>query len=192
MKYFTFQEFLALTGDCVSKGCTTGAEQSPGRISATVINYQRMNRIYQTASISDEIRQLMSEISKNQEWIVISEAWCGDTAQILPFIARIADESHFVNFKIVLRDDNPDFMNQHLTNGSRSIPKLIGYEEGREIFTWGPRPKAIQEMVNQYKLSNPEFKKEEFEYQLHLWYGRDKGNAIQTDLIKILKPVDSH
>jgi hypothetical protein len=43
-------------------------------------------------------------------------------------------------------------MDAYLTNGGRSIPKLICLDKsGKEIFTWGPRPEVIQEVMNRLK-----------------------------------------
>jgi hypothetical protein len=44
-------------------------------------------------------------------------------------------------------------MDAYLTNGGRSIPKLICLDEnGAEVFTWGPRPAVIQEVMNRLKV----------------------------------------
>ena len=66
------------------------------------------------------------------------EGWCGDGSQILPYLAKMAHESNNIQLKILLRDENPEIMDQYLTNGSKSIPKLISVDsEDEEIFTFG-------------------------------------------------------
>jgi hypothetical protein len=43
-------------------------------------------------------------------------------------------------------------MDAYLTNGGRAIPKLICIDaKGAEVFTWGPRPAVIQEVMNRLK-----------------------------------------
>jgi hypothetical protein len=55
---------------------------------------------------------------------------------------------------------------------------------------WGPRPKAIQEMVSAYKQEFPNATHDEFVQQLHLWYARDKTNAIQNEFKELLKGIN--
>jgi thioredoxin-like negative regulator of GroEL len=42
----------------------------------------------------------LSKLNKEQIWVVITETWCGDSAQLLPGIAHIADSSEG---KIILK-----------------------------------------------------------------------------------------
>jgi len=75
-----------------------------------------------------------------------------------------------------------------LTNGSKSIPKLIVIENDSNavISSWGPRSKTATRLVNDYKEKygklDPEFKKE-----LQYWYNDDKGKSIENDFIEFLK-----
>jgi hypothetical protein len=41
-------------------------------------------------------------------WLVISEGWCGDAAQLLPIINKMAVESGKIDLRIVLRDENEE------------------------------------------------------------------------------------
>ena len=69
--------------------------------------------------------------------MVISEGWCGDAAQILPVINKMALVSNKIEFRIVLRDENPALMDAFLTNGGKAIPKviMIDNESGEVINT---------------------------------------------------------
>jgi hypothetical protein len=119
--------------------------------------------------------------------MVISEAWCGDSAQNLPYIAKIAECNPLINLRIILRDSNLDIMDLYLADGkSRSIPKLVAFDEdGNELFQWGARPKEAQELVT--RLKNEGMEKEKFLEQLHLWYGRDRGRTLENELKIILE-----
>ncbi len=150
------------------------------------LNLQRSSRIERTYVISEELKSLIENINDKQLWMVITEGWCGDSAQILPHIAKMADLNPNVDLKILLRDSNPDIMDLYLTHGTRSIPILVAFDlEGNELFTWGPRPKALQTLINKWK-SEGIVKPELFE-KLHLWYAKDKGKEIEEEFIKILK-----
>ena len=150
------------------------------------LNFQRSSRLEKTFEQTEEVKILLSQIVSPQQWIVITESWCGDSAQNLPIIARLASLSDMIDIKIVLRDPNPDFMDLYLTNGGRSIPKLIVFDENdNELFRWGPRPAEAQNLFT--KLKNEGMEKSEIYKELHLWYGRNKGKEVELELAQLIK-----
>jgi len=151
----------------------------------TKLNLQRMRRVEKTFNVSDELRHLLSSIKTKQNWVVITEGWCGDSAQNLPALAKIAKINPLVELQIIERDSNLEIMDLHLTNGTRSIPILISFDEnGNEIFCWGPRPKEAQELVTRLKSEGMEH--DAFIEQLHLWYAKNKGVALERELKALL------
>lgn len=153
------------------------------------LNLQRSQRIEKTYSPSSELIMLINKINTKQIWMVLTESWCGDSAQCLPFIARAASLNSNIILKILLRDSNLEIMDRYLTNGSRSIPKLVAFDEnGDEIFQWGPRPKAAQALINNLKKEG--IIPPELYDKLNLWYGRDRGKEIEKELIELLKNFD--
>ncbi len=167
---------------------TSGIEQLPERIEATKINAQRMKRIDKHVELFNELKGVLKNIKKNWTWFVLVESWCGDGAQNLPVIAKIAESSLNIELKILLRDENPEIMDGYLTNGSRSIPKLICIDSDtqEEIGTWGSRPVKIQQMVKEFKAQFADTPHDEFVKNLHLWYAKDKGESLQRDFEKLL------
>ncbi len=153
------------------------------------LNLQRSSRIMKTCKVSDNLREEIIKINEPQLWMVITENWCGDSAQNLPYISLIAQENPNIKFKIILRDSNPDIMDQYLTNGTRSIPIMVAFDyNGNELFRWGARPKIAQESFIQWKaegIVSPELYE-----KLHLWYARNKGQAIESEFLDILKTVE--
>lgn len=149
------------------------------------LNRQRSERIEKNFIPSKQLIRAIKEINKKQLWMVITETWCGDSAQNLPYIAKIALQNPNINFRILLRDSNPDIMNLYLTNGTKSIPKLIAFDEdGNESFIWGPRPKEAQELIMKWKSEG--IVKPELYEKLHLWYGRNRGKELEKEFIEIL------
>lgn len=118
--------------------------------------------------------------------MVITETWCGDSAQNLPIIAKAAELNDRIDLRILLRDSNTDIIDHYLTNGtSRSIPILVVFDlDGNELFKWGPRPYTAKTLVTNLKRDG--FSKEEFNQQLHLWYGRNRGKELESELLQIL------
>lgn len=125
-------------------------------------------------------------------WVVIAEAWCGDAAQNIPYIALLAKACENVEMRIVLRDENLEFMDTYLTNGSRSIPKMVVFKTERleEITTWGPRPDFIQEQVLAFKKEAPaDLPYEKFAESIHGWYAKDKNKALDTELFTTFQSI---
>lgn len=185
---YSYTEYKELVISYAENGKTSGLEQLPERIEATKINAQRMKRIGKQIELSDKLKEVVGNLNEKWTWIILAESWCGDGAQNIPVIAKIAECSSNIELKILLRDENPEVMDAYLTNGSRSIPKLIfiNSETKEEIGVWGPRPTAIQEMVKEYKIQFPQNSHDEFVKSLHLWYAKDKGESLQDELEKLI------
>jgi hypothetical protein len=154
------------------------------------INLQRSKRLDKQFQPSEELIEAVIGIDEPQLWMVITETWCGDSAQNLPIIAKAAELNDKIDLRILLRDSNTDIIDHYLTNGtSRSIPILVAFDlYGNEIFKWGPRPDTAKTLVTNLKHNG--FSKEEFNQQLHLWYGRNRGKELESELLQILKKFD--
>ncbi|MER2996754.1 thioredoxin family protein [Pontibacter populi] len=187
----TYQEFKALTEELVAEGKTTGDEQTEQRINFTKLNQQRMKRVEKQFVMEPELIELLTQNELNWNWLILVESWCGDGAQLLPAIAAIAEQTPGITLTVLLRDENPELMNTCLTNGSKSIPKLIceDVESGERLFTWGSRPAAIQQQVLKFKAENPDAGHDELVQQVQLWYAKDRSQALQQDLINIVRGV---
>lgn len=166
-------------------------ESEKGLFEYTKLNYHRSLRVEKTYKVDNGLHEIITSISKSQIWMVITEEWCGDSAQNLPYIAKIAACNSLINLRIILRDDNLDIMDLYLTNGkSRSIPKLVAFNEnGIELFQWGPRPKEAQDFVDKAKEEG--LQKNQFIEKLHLWYAKNRGKAVEEDFKNIFLKIDS-
>jgi Thioredoxin len=150
------------------------------------LNEHRSSRIDKLYNVLDEEKEEICKIDEHQIWLVITENWCGDSAQNLPYIAKIASLIKSVDLRIILRDSHPEVMDLYLTNGTRSIPKLIVFDaEGNEKFSWGPRPKEAQRLFKQWKAEG--IVKPELYEKLHLWYSKDKGKCIEKEILQLIK-----
>ncbi len=189
--YYNYNAFFAWTSELAEKFQTSGADQTEEQKKFTQLNYKRMERWNKTFQLTDSLAKVLSDLQKNQVWVVITETWCGDSAQLLPGIAHIAEASEGkIKLKIILRDDNPEWMNNYMTNGTKSIPKLISFDtDGNELFVWGPRPQGAIEILKEWKANPETINKEQFHVNLHTWYGKDKGQGLQSEIEHLLLSV---
>ncbi|MCY1229058.1 Thioredoxin [compost metagenome] len=96
-----------------------------------------------------------------------------------------------IDFKIDFRDENPALMDKFLTNGGRSIPKLIVLDkETLEVLAdWGPRPKEAFDLIKNYKEEHGVID-EKIKTELQMWYLHDKGLSTQNELIELMRLLE--
>lgn len=186
-KSLSYAEYLKSTEELLSQGKTTGPNQSADYVHYTNLNFHRMKRLDKTVEINAELKSLITQIQTPQTWLVISEVWCGDAAQNVPLLQKIADLSNKIELKIILRDENIEVMDLYLTNGGRSIPKLIALENEtlNELYTWGPRPASIQNVMNELKAANITEISEIVE-KIQIAYNHDKSQSFQNEFVTLL------
>jgi hypothetical protein len=164
-----------------AEGKTTGPNQTKSYLNYTQLTLARTKRGLKTLSPSEELINI-AKASSRKKWMVISEAWCGDAGNIVPFIANLAKEVEGVDLRVMLRDEYPEVMENFLTNGSRSIPIFVAMEDDLTYPShWGPRPAPAQKMVMDHK-TNPAGPYEEFQVLLQKWYIQDKAKTIDIEL----------
>jgi hypothetical protein len=184
---YSYSAYKDLIAQLLEDDKSTGTEQSEQLTEYSKLNQRRMKRWDKTLKIKLEYAQKFQQEKRNLMWLVISEGWCGDAAHALPVINKLAELNESIQLKIVLRDENEALMNQFLTNGGKSIPKLIVVDLDQKgvLADWGPRPTEATKMVQDYKAKHgqldPGFKED-----LQRWYNKDRGNGIVEDLVNIL------
>lgn len=184
----SYTEYRNLVAKFADEGKTTGEIPTEDHIVFTKLNEARMHRLDKTMQVTDETKSFLENLKKEYTWIVIAESWCGDAAQILPVINKMATVSDKINFRIVLRDDNEELMNQFLTNGTKSIPKLIiiDKESNEVIADFGPRPIGAKQLILDYK-SEHGVVDETAKIELQKWYLQDKGISTQNEIVELMK-----
>lgn len=183
----TYQEFRDLVKELAQTGGTTGHTQTEALKGYTKLNESRMKRWDKTLKISENDVKRIQSFKGNVTWLVIAESWCGDAAHILPVVNKVAALHDNIVLKIVLRDDHDALMNQFLTYGGKSIPKLIMIDNvsGEVVNTFGPRPSIATQLVNDYKAENGALSPA-FKTSLQTWYNLNKGQNTISDLIALL------
>ncbi len=186
-KSISYTEYTTLVNNLVENKDTTGKDKSENLVEYTMLNAKRMKRWDKTLKVNASVKERIEKIDKKITWLVLTESWCGDAAHVVPVMQKVAELNPNINVKVVLRDENEALMNSFLTNGGKSIPKLIMVDEtsGEVINTFGPRPSGATQLVKDYKekhgMLTPEFKED-----LQRWYNKDKGQNAVDDLVALL------
>jgi len=157
-------------------------------LNATVKNHDLWTAVDRhvelTPQVIDRARKVTS-LAGIRHVLILSEDWCGDAVNIVPWVARLVERLPEVDLRVFGRDANPDLMNSHLTGSSQSVPVVLLLDAGfRELGWWGPRPTALQTWVIEEGLALP---KEERYLEVRKWYARDKGQSILGELIGLME-----
>ena len=187
----TYLTYRTLIDNLLEQGKSTGEDHSAAMINYTKMNVQRMKRLDKTTVIAENLLHALKKLEHNYTWLVVTEAWCGDAAQIIPTLNKIGENSDGkISVRYVLRDQHLDIIDSHLTNGGRSIPKLIILDHNlTEITNWGPRPKILQDLFLEWK-TEPNTNKEDWSEKIHSWYAKDKTIEIQKEMLEILQSIN--
>ena len=183
---FSFADYRKKVTSLIAEGKSTGHTQSEDLLKYSELNETRMNRLGKTIEVTDEIKTKLQNLDKKYIWLVLSEGWCGDAAQIVPVIHKMADVTDKVELKIALRDDNDALMQHFLTNGGKAIPKLIvlDAETLEVVLDWGPRPHGAKQLILDYKEAHGVVD-ETAKIELQKWYLHDKGISIQNEIVEM-------
>ncbi len=183
----TYPQYVKLIDDLLAEGKTTGTNQSESMLGYGKLNRQRMSRVEKTVELGDDIKKAAGNVRRKQIWLTITEGWCGDAAQNIPVIEKIAAESDKIETLYILRDENLDLMDQFLTKGARAIPKLIVLDADTldVLDTWGSRPAPAQMLY--FDLKNSGIEKSEISEKLQRWYNEDRGWSLQVEGVGLIE-----
>ena len=185
----SYSEYRELLDNLLLANKTTGNDQTEERISYATLNQKRMQRL-DKATLPSGLPSF--KLKHKIGVMVITEGWCGDSAQIVPWFEQYLDlYQPEVKPYFILRDDNPNIMDQFLTNGSQGIPKFVFFNEVTldVIYLWGPRPEKIQNWFLQMRMDQPGLTKEEYGLNLHQYYTKNKGHEIIADLQSVFSTL---
>ena len=193
MSYEAYRSFIQ---ERLANNQSTGTNHSEAMVGYTTLNDKRMKRLDKTTKLDADTTTALENIKQHQIWLVLTEGWCGDAAQTVPLMAKMSAATDKVTLRLILRDTHLNIMDAFLTNGGRSIPKLIVLDEAtlEVLGSWGPRPKAAQQLFLEAK-AKPDFNYPQLQKDLQLWYTKDKSVSTQKELVELieqaaLKPIE--
>lgn len=186
-KAMTFAEYEKYIDDLLAEGKTTGPNQSEAMVGYGRLNRQRIERLGKTVELGNEVRTALRSAGRKMIWLILTEGWCGDAAQNIPVIEKIAAASENLETRYLLRDENLELMDEFLTEAARAIPKLIALDADtiEVLGSWGARPLEAQKLFEQLRgegISKPQIMEE-----LQRWYNADRSNSLQIEFSSLIK-----
>ena len=187
-----YNDYQRLFSEILNGNITDSPYTDPHYLDYVKLNESRQNRWLKTGKLSTETRSTIQSIATEQHWLLITEPWCGDAAQLLPIFNKMSLASEGkIEMKIVLRDEHLELMDHFLTNNARAIPKLIVIDKNtyEALAHWGPRPKGAVELIQNYKKQHGVVD-ETAKADLQLWYLHDKGVSTQNEILDIMLSLE--
>lgn len=188
---YTYQAYRQLVDELLAQGKTTGPEQSEELTAYTDLNVKRMERLDKTVQVQPALAAAAAGLQGHYLWLIITEGWCGDAAQLVPIMEAVAQASAgHLTTRYVLRDEHPELMQSYLTGGGKAIPKLLVVNPDTllEITHWGPRPAPAQTLLHKLKAEGATH--EEYAREIHTWYAHDRTQTTQTELLALVQGLE--
>ncbi|MEJ5994179.1 thioredoxin family protein [Pedobacter sp. Du54] len=186
----TYAKYRELVDDLLAVGKTTGPDHSEELLHYTKMNVQRMKRVEKTTILNDELLTAIDNVKQHYRFLVMSEGWCGDAAQIVPVIDKMVSAApDKFSLRLLLRDQHLSIMDEYLTNGGRAIPVvLVLNDEGEVVLPkWGPRPAVLQSLRTAWQKEGLDSVK--IGELLHGWYAKDKTQETQKEFAALLRKL---
>jgi hypothetical protein len=143
--------------------------------------------VYRRAEAPEDlVAELRAVMDGPRFLLALTEDWCGDAVNSLPWVARLAEAIPGLEFRLLGREANPDLMDAHLTGTSRSIPVVMVFDaDFEEMGWWGPRPGNLQSWA-----ISPEARAMDTDDRykvVRTWYARDRGRTILEEIGSLLR-----
>lgn len=167
-----------------------GAAQSyDAYVADATVNQELWVGMRKKARVSEDLVRRVEALGGEWRLLVLSEDWCGDAFNSVPYIAALADAAANLELRILPRDRNPELMDSHLTNGSRSIPVvMVLTADYREMAWWGPRPRDLQTWV---MLEGKQLPTDERYRRIRTWYARDQGRTTLEEVVSLMERAEA-
>ncbi|WP_183558931.1 thioredoxin family protein [Mucilaginibacter sp. SP1R1] len=185
MNFIAYQQIFL---DILNSQAPLAPYNDPAYLNYTKLNWSRQQRWLKVGILNKDLVVAIEAITEQQLWTVITEPWCGDAAHTLPFLHRLSELNPLIRVKYQLRDTAPFLIDQYLTNGTKSIPKLIIADKySNDLAVWGPRPVECQQLYLRLLREHVDFDQKKIELQK--WYNEDKGESFQLELLSIINKL---
>jgi len=92
-----YESYRTLVRNRIENNQSTGNDHSEMMVGFTTMNERRMKRLDRTVKLLPEAISKLEEISTPKIWLVLTEGWCGDAAQTVPIMVKMANSYYAMN-----------------------------------------------------------------------------------------------
>jgi hypothetical protein len=118
--------------------------------------------------------------------LAVAEDWCGDSANTVPYLARLAELVPGLELRIVDSKKGRWVMEQHRTDDGRAATPTILLLDANDavVGTFVERPAPLRAWVAEHK---PKLSDDDFQAQKTKWYREDRGYHTVLEIVELLE-----
>ena len=143
-------------------------------------------RNYAGATIAPALLERVRAVPGHWRLLVVAEDWCGDSANTIPYLARLTDSVQSVALRIVSSREGRWVMEGHHTpDGRAATPTIILLDSaGAEAGCFVERPAALREWMEAAKARVGEA---ELPQTRDAWRRNDAGQSTLREIVELLE-----
>ncbi len=144
------------------------------------------NDHYANAQVPDALRTRMTALPGSWRLLVVAEASCGDSANTIPYVAKLVDVVGNLDMRIINSTVGSAIMESHRTPDGRAATHtvILLTEDFEEAGCFVERPRHLQNwwLSNEDKLS-----REDLLDQKYAWYAEDRGQETLEEIVAMIE-----
>ncbi len=141
---------------------------------------------YANAQVPDALRARVTALPGSWRLLVVAEDWCGDSANTIPYVAKLVDVAGNLDMRIINSTVGRAIMESHRTpDGRAATPTVILLTAGsEEAGCFVERPRYLQDwwLSNEDKLSRKDLLD-----QKYAWYAEDQGQETLEEIVAMIE-----
>ena len=141
---------------------------------------------YNDAAVTPDLITRMRALPEKRRLLVVTEDWCSDSANTVPYIARLVDGApERLEIRLINSQLGKTLMEAHRTpDGRAATPTVVVLgADGRVIGAWTERPSSVQTWF--LEKQNTTMQKALHD-ELLAWYAKDAGTTTVAEIADIL------
>lgn len=144
----------------------------------------------EAAAIAPDVLATARGIMGNWRILVVAVDGCSDSANTVPYVARLVEQVPSLQIRIVKPEAGKLVMEGHRTpDGRAATPTFVVLDaEGNDVGCLVERPAALQQLAVDARAAGT---LEEFGRRKQAWYDEDRGASIVREMVAVLQAAAS-
>lgn len=128
----------------------------------------------------------LTAVGRHWRILAVAEDWCGDSANTVPYLARLAEAVPNLELRIVDSKRGRWVMERNRTaDGRAATPTIVVLDDQDvEVGVFIERPAALKAWVAENK---PKLSDDEFQTAKMKWYREDLGRHTVGDIVELIE-----
>ena len=141
---------------------------------------------YAQAQVPDALLSRLAALPGTWHLLVVAEDWCGDSANTIPYVAKLDDVADNLTMRIIDSEVGRAIMDAHLTpDGRPATPTVILLtEDFEEAGCFVERPRILQDW---WLESAEQLEHEDRLEQKYAWYDEDQGQETLKEIVELIE-----